>query len=282
VAFWVWRRDPPPDFPAGDGEEEPQLVLPRRSLPDTNDGTPLLGFSPDNRTFVTSDESMKTVQLWDIVTGKQRCSLVCAGRVPKSPWEVIFSPDSQVLALDSGVVGPLTLWDVQSGQCRHILGGENCFPSFSADGGLIATFPWESRKLRLWKVATGEEVTSLLPKREGVYPFFAPRGDVLVLLLEERKVLELWKVREKRKLATLRGDFKTETFSHDGRLLAIGDDKTIRLCDTRTRKVTSLDAGPGEVGALAFNPSDSRLASMSADKDPKVVVRLWNVPDDRE
>lgn len=140
---------------------------------------------------------------------------------------------------------------------------------FSPDGRLIASASSDSR-VKLWEVATGRELRTLVGHRAEVhFVAFSPDGRTLASAGHDNSV-RLWDVETARLLRTLTGFpddqfFDSVTFSPDGRLLAgavqILNAATIRLWEVSTGNEVARFEGGSD--SLAFSPDGRQLASAS-------------------
>jgi hypothetical protein len=205
-------------------------------------------------------------------------------------FSVAFSPDGRLLASGScgqgNIIictqGEIRLWDVATGSLVRSLTGHTSWinsVAFSPDGRLLASGSADST-IRLWEVATGEELLTL-------YDYFvrsvafSPDGRLLASGSDD-KTIKLWDVggRLVRILTGHTDRVRSVAFSPDGRLLASGSrDKTIKLWEVASgREVRTLSGHTGSVTSVAFSPDGRLLASGSADD----TIKLWEVASGRE
>ena len=154
VALWdtaTWRRAGPP---LGSGQG----------------GWSGVDFSPDGRTLALAGGE-GSVELWDVVTGKERRVLrdPAAVSFPEPALSaVVFSPDGSVVGAGGLEANHVTLWDAETGRMlgRPITtnppgtGGAHSI-SFSPDSKWIAV-PGAEGTVGIWDVATGRRVGSPL------------------------------------------------------------------------------------------------------------------------
>ncbi|MDE0021884.1 MAG: hypothetical protein OXT69_10960 [Candidatus Poribacteria bacterium] len=105
----------------------------------------------------------------------------------------------------------------------------------------------------------------------------SPDGRLLAVVGTERAAC-LWDVRKRQIVRRFEG-FADEllycaAFAPDGGLIAIGDDKVVRVLDVHTGKsVMTLEGHSDDVNDLAFSPDGQTLASDCHDG----TVLLWSI-----
>jgi WD40 repeat protein len=191
-------------------------------------------FAPDGKGVLTTEG--KTIRLLDAQTGQEL-------RRFTGPADVNvllvhgFSPEG-TLALASGLLEPLRIWDLQAGlEVRRFAGNTNVIQSaaFSPDGNYVLAGALDSIA-RLWDVRTGEEVRQFVGHTAGIMGV---------------------------------------AFSPDGKQVLTGSgDTTARLWDTRTGQELRRFGGHNEqVNRVAFSPDGKTVLTGSEDG----TARLWNL-----
>ncbi|WP_348519775.1 hypothetical protein [Anabaenopsis sp. FSS-46] len=199
-------------------------------------------------------------------------------------YNLLRSKDNKsIQVIDALQAYELFLWREIATLTRHSDGVRSV--AFSPDGKTLASGSWSvfvdsEKTIRLWDVATQEEIATLRRHSgSGVSSVaFSPDGRTLASAgAYGDNTIKLWNIATRREIATIRGHSDTVrsvAFSPDGKTLASGSgDKTIKLWDVATQKeITTLTGHSHLVHSVAFSPDGKTLASASFQ-----TVKLWDV-----
>lgn len=196
-------------------------------------------FSPDSKVVATTD-SLNSIELWDVDTGRMRAFLEGHG---SSIYSVTFSPDGRLLASASRD-GTARLWSVETGRLVATLrGGKEIARrvKFNPEGTLLAV--GYQTQARVWDVSSAQLQTTLSPHSDiNRTVLFGTYLDAIEILL-----------------------------SPDGRLLLTIGNKSIKVWSTETGEpVTTLEAVSSPV---VFAPGGNLLATTGRDGS----VLLWAI-----
>lgn len=212
---------------------------------------PPSAFSHDGKLFATTAlvGDSATLRLWNTRTAK----LIRAFSIPNLQF-FTFSPDSQSLAVITGVRGRYGVDTPYSVQLRNVRSGSlirmlvkagavhTAFytVAFSPDGKLIAAGSGDGMA-RVWSAKSGRRVAIL---RQGGFVeslSFAPNGQTLATSRSDYGGgIKLWTVATGKLLhsVTLNGNNATLTFSPNGKRLVVnGSDRRVQLYDVSNLKL---------------------------------------------
>jgi WD40 repeat protein len=243
-----------------------------------------VAFSPDGKIFASGGNDEKII-LWSVEGARVIQTLT--GHT-KWVWGLTFSPDGKTLA-SASIDNTIKLWNVETGQelvrplMKHAESvKEESFPdgvqtvAFSPDGRILAS-GGRDRRVRLWEVASGREIETLLSHTGWVYSVaFSPDGRILASASRDNTI-KLWDVHLRREIKSLSGhtdSVLSVAFSPDGKTLVSGSsDRTIKLWDVESRQErNSFKAHDGSVFSVAFSPDEQTVASGGGDNK----INLWN------
>jgi WD40 repeat protein len=240
---------------------------------------------PTSSYLMASASYDQTVQVWEI----DRASAIAADPAlhiqrrhslphPQRVAALAFSPDGRIL-VTGGADHLVRLWDIASGQLRHVWSGhtgEVRSLAFSPDGRWLASASFD-QTVRVWEVATGQ-VQHVLDNHDWIVGTvaFSPDSKTIATGSHDQMV-RLWDAQTGQLIHTLTGHTYvvwSVTFHPDGQLLASGSaDQTVRLWDAQTgQPLYTLHGHPRALRAIALS-MDQTLASAGHDQ----LVHLWQL-----
>jgi WD40 repeat protein len=249
-------------------------------------------FSPDLRrlawvsTYHRDPEMLKTIQVWDLETGKRLLSL--KGHPSQFISSMAFSPDGQCLASSCTTseqdrsIEQVKLWDMTTGKERRTIGAGpedrqvHCL-AFSPDGKRLATGGYcaSDPAVRIWDVASGKVLAALGVDRNVLAVAYSPDGKRLTASCGA--TLRAWDLASGKEVYTLPGGGSQLVFSPNGRRLASnGPGAGIVIWDAGSGAELVRLRGPSR--CLAFSPDNKRLAADYSQPAPHAAqwIKIWD------
>lgn len=259
-----------------------------------------VGFNSDGRQVITGNKDVTNI--WDVGTGRMTRVLKSAPYTPEASFSstvIALSPDGRQLLSthsDKTLTGVIELRDAVSGKLIRSFSGHSGMVTavtFSRDGrrvismGGVKASTWQGiasaqidGTIRIWDVATGENIRSLSGISESVPNFavLSPDGKQL-LSAGNVEALKLWDLDSGRLLRTFKDFSLAAAFSPNGRYALSAYVNSVRLLDLITgQELRSFEGHSNYVKALAFSPDGKLALSGSMDNS----VKLWDVATGKE
>jgi RNA polymerase sigma factor (sigma-70 family) len=198
-----------------------------------------------------------------------------------STSSLVYTPDGKSLvACDAGKL--IRVWDPATGKEQRRIeppGGDGIFAfALAPDGKTLATAGLQSPVIRLWGVATGQELRQLAGDKTGTSCVgFSPDGKILAAAAMGTGTIQLWDVgtwQESQRLQGHTGWITSLLLLPDGKTLVSADILgNIRWWDMGTgREVRRRNLGVRTRFHLAASPDGKRLAAVL----PPGVLFLWD------
>ncbi|KAK3810111.1 MAG: WD40-repeat-containing domain protein [Benniella sp.] len=220
--------------------------------------------------------SGRTVQLWDVATGKFIKTL---SKEKGFHLSVTYSPNGSQLA-SGNTDKRVYLWDIESGICSRILIGHSdrvWEVAYSPRGDQVVSASGD-KTARIWDVETGTCRHILAGHSNSVHSVaYSPKGDQIATGSKDAAI-RLWDVETGICNRTLTGHHLTVldvTYSPDGcRLASVSMDNDVRLWDVSLRASGSVSKGHNAmVVGVRISPKGDLIASCSVDN----TIRLWEM-----
>jgi WD40 repeat protein len=234
-----------------------------------------LEWSADGSIVAVQDlyEAHERLRHWDAASGRELTFMTSEGKA--SLRSGCISHDSKLLA---GVVDDETVgfWDVRGGRSIRTIKMRAGRLTFSPDGTFLASIEEKGSEIKLRKVASGREWTTIRGDGTPITEFrFLPNGNLLAIADKEAF---LWNVTEGRKGRSFplpaRRQGRNCFLSPDGKVLAFIDLCTLRLWSVATGQEFHPPEGHiGPVMRVAISPDGKILATTSLLTSK---IFLWN------
>jgi WD40 repeat protein len=260
------------------------------ALESPEEGLTQVAFSPDGRTIATGTES-GGIRFWDARTRRPRGDPL--GGHAAFVRTLSYSPDGRLLASGAEDATGVLLWETASGRrfggpmIAHP-GAESNVLRFTRNGaGLLSYSPTEVAVWSLDGVALGQRVAGV--HRGRVYGIaVSPDGRLLASAGIDDGTVRLWDIARRRPIGgpirSGEDSVADVTFSHDGRLLALGTlppengtTAKVQLWDVASRRrqaefTTEFQPRP------VFSPDDTTVAAHVGGGE----VILWDIAQRRQ
>jgi RNA polymerase sigma factor (sigma-70 family) len=253
-----------------------------------------VAFSPDGKMLVSTGDSC--IHRWDVATGKE---LESARQSELLAVRLALSPDGMTLATRPNYYdGIIDLWHVANGRrIRQLRGHEGMISElvFASDGRRLVSSG--AKTVRLWDVATGEEIRRLSHPDRVIA--LAPDGRTLASV-GRGPVVRLWDMKTGKQLRALQVPVAPRpaevtdqltyplAISPDGQVIAVREyaateqgASVVHLLDLATgKKPRRIKGHNSGIYGLAFSPDGRYLAT--AENIGVSALSLWDVATGRE
>lgn len=239
------------------------------------DGVNAVVFSPDGKTFVSTNNNDDVIQFWDFTKGERLKSIQSP---PDTTDYIKFSPDGATLA-NTHSDGTIRFWDVASGSPSMTLDGYAqmfvCM-THSPVSNTLAVLDGD-RRLRLWDTQTCRHLRTIhLHKQRVGCIAIAPDGIRIAYEDDRNNTISILNTETGEKEHTFETHLNGITsvaFSVDGKTLAGGDDHgAIHLWEVTSGTCSmKLESESNDINNLVFSQDGQLLISIDGN------IRFWDL-----
>jgi WD40 repeat protein len=247
-------------------------------------------FLPDGKTLITAavEQSAATphdpfrvrevLQQWEVGTGRPLNRVVVERSSSPGRSFMAFSQDGKLFLATDGEK-KLRLWDALSGKPLLEIEQDVTYwnPFALSDNGKMLAVLGSEGDLHLYETATGKQVQRIQCPEDGSVPYgyFGPAlsPDGKTLVASTQNSLRLWNAATGEMTRENSGCRGLVAFTGDGKYLACGDAKAIRLLEANSlREVRRFEEHHDRIMALAFS-ADGKFLVTGQDH----AIGLWDV-----
>jgi WD40 repeat protein len=253
-----------------------------------------MAFSPNGQLLATA--SRHIVKLWQIgdiaavlshsvdsltAQSSQHASQLLETWIDHMGWirQLAFSPDGSLLATVGNEDQTLRIWEIETGNCRHILTGHrgpvlSC--AFHPSQPIIVSGSGD-QTLKFWDTTTGDCLQTWAGQNHHIWSIaFNPKGQTLATG-DGGGSIKLWHLETGECYGVLTGHIGliySLCISLDGQMMASSaSDATVRVWDLQTGQCQRvLQEHTNDVFDVAFSPNGKTLVSGSFDH----TVKFWD------
>lgn len=187
-------------------------------------------------------------------------------------YDATMSPNGNLIAT-AGYDRSIILWDRKSGKQIRTLKGHNGAIydlAFHPDGSVLASAGADDT-VKIWQVSTGMRLDTLgQPLKEQYVVAFSPNGKFILAGGADNRI-RVWRLISKTKQRI--NPIRYSRFAHEGpviqlrfnsngsRLISVGEDRTVKLWETRRfTQIHLFERQPDVTPAISIAPNDKQLA----------------------